>query len=643
MKRIHIAIFAFMALFQSSFSQNYQELQKLKEEYSKALERQSLQKPKEVSDAEKAIASTSLPEKIIYSRNDIQSLLESTNRLLQRLKFFEDSTAKMPYVGYKFFTKRDSLPFWQNLPIPQTYVLGPGDEVIISIWGESNSRNVKTINRDGQIFVENIGILNLGDKNIEEATDYITFKFSRVYSTLAGNSPKSFIDLTLGELKSVNVHFVGFVNLPGVHVVHPFSNVISGLIQAGGVDIKGTLRDIKVIRNGKVINSIDFYNYLIKGKLLNDIRLLDQDVVLVSPRKSTIPITGRIINPGYYEILKNEKLSDLIGFSGGIERGASKSLFVYNESSSGRGNFIVDLEDASNFILSRSDSVHLVKYPSISNYVKIQGQVKNPGSYPFNDKMKITDILNATMSMDDLDFAKTMDLSRLFIFREDSQKSTPIFIKTNLDENIELQNGDHITVPLKDVNKEIESIIITGEIRIPGIYPVNGLTSLRSILELSGGLSQNALENGIEIFRDTLKIAWDDDEFLLNGGDSLNVLKKSGLVLIDGEVNVPGYLSYRKKDSIKKYIARAGGYTSFAEKNNVYIIYPNGISFSMSAWPSPKVKEGSRIIVEQRKIGGEEQLSGWEVFATISSQAGSIATTLLSLSLIMNQVGNNGN
>ena len=113
-------------------------------------------------------------------------------------------------------------------------------------------------------------------------------------STLIGEAPKSFIDLTLGELKSINIHFIGFVNIPGVHVVHPFSNVISGLIQAGGVKNKGSLREIQIIRNNELIGSIDIYNYLMRGVSFNDIRLMDQDIVYVPPRKSTIAITGNI-------------------------------------------------------------------------------------------------------------------------------------------------------------------------------------------------------------------------------------------------------------------------------------------------------------------------------------------------------------
>ena len=132
-------------------------------------------------------------------------------------------------------------PFWQNLPLSSNYVLGPGDQVIIALWGESNSYSSAIINRDGQIFIEKIGVLDLGGKSLTDAKNYLKSKFSRVYSTLVGQNPKSFIDLTIGELKSINVHFVGFVNIPGVHLVHPFSNVVTGLIQAGGIDFKGDI------------------------------------------------------------------------------------------------------------------------------------------------------------------------------------------------------------------------------------------------------------------------------------------------------------------------------------------------------------------------------------------------------------------
>ncbi|SVD75166.1 uncharacterized protein METZ01_LOCUS428020, partial [marine metagenome] len=217
-KRLFALLIFFMG--QVLLSQSYQELQNLQDEYKRVLERQALQKPMEISEAEKTASSTALPDKLIYSRKDIESLLVNTEKLLEQLKFLEDSTSKMPYIGYEIFTQRDTIPFWQNLPIPKYYSLGPGDEIIISLWGETNTYDSKVINRDGQIYIENIGILNLGGKTVDDAKKYVLSKYSRVYSTLLGVNPKSFIDITLGELKSVNVHFVGFVNIPGVHMIH---------------------------------------------------------------------------------------------------------------------------------------------------------------------------------------------------------------------------------------------------------------------------------------------------------------------------------------------------------------------------------------------------------------------------------------
>ena len=642
MKFNKILVFTIITLNQVVLSQNYQELKKLQSEYKEALERQALQKPAEISEAEKTAKSTALPDKLIYSRKDIESLLVNTEKLLKELRFLEDTVQKMPFIGYEFFTQRDTIPFWQNLPIFNHYILGPGDEVIIALWGESNSYFSEKINRDGQVYIENIGILNLSGKTVDNAKQYIISKYSRVYSTLIGESPKSFIDLTLGELKSVNIHFVGFVNIPGVHVVHPFSNVISGLIQAGGIINKGSLREIQIIRNNEIIGSIDIYNYLMRGESFNDIRLMDQDIVYVPSRKSTIAITGNILRPGYYEILEKEKLSDLVGFAGGRDRFSSNSIFLYKNGRNNNEGHLIAHDQTSSYLISEGDSIHVPQKPNFDNYVNIQGQIKNPGKYPFNENMKLNDLVNATMSTYDKDFYKTMNLSSINIYRKNPISKDPLIITTSLEENIKLKNGDHITMPLNNVFEPIESIIITGEVETPGAYPANNLTTLDDILALSGGYTDFALKDGIEIFRDTLKIAWEKTSFILEGGDSLNVLKKSGLILVDGEVNVPGYISFKKNDSVKKYIKRAGGFTAFAEKRNIYITYPNGTSIPVSTWLSPKVKEGSTIVVNQRTISGSGDLSGWQAVSMISNQAGSIAATLLSLSLMINQ-RNSGN
>ena len=284
--------------------------------------------------------------------------------------------------------------------------MGPGDEIIISMWGESNSLLTEVINRDGQIFVEKIGILNLGGKSLNEAKQHIISKYSRVYSTLVSPIPKSYVDLTLGELKSINVHFVGFVNIPGVHMVHPFSNVITGLIQAGGVDNMGTLRDIQIIRNDEILDNVDLYDYLISGKSFNTTRLLDQDIIYVPPRYSTIPITGRVLRPGYYESLIDEDLEDLIGFSGGRNSKSSNHIFLYKDDNGTNNGFIVEYNKRSNFLINQGDSIHIPSANFNYSYVQIQGRIKNPGKYPFNSEMRIKNLIESTNSLDDEDFTE---------------------------------------------------------------------------------------------------------------------------------------------------------------------------------------------------------------------------------------------
>ena len=641
MKSIQNIIFIALFLIANQYlhSQNLNELKKLQTEYEKVLEMQSLNKPDEIKDAEDASSAMVLPYKSVYSRKEIESLIENTEKLIDKLKLIDDSTKNMPFHGYHIFAQRDTIPFWQNLPIPKNYILGPGDELIISLWGETDFHISQTINRDGQIYIENVGILNIGGKSVEDAKKYILSRFSRVYSTLLGNNPKSFIDITLGELKSVNVHFVGFVNFSGVHLIHPFSNIITGLMQAGGINVDGTLRDIHLIRNGERIGSIDIYNYLYKGKAINNFRLMDQDIIYVPPRLSTIALSGQVKKPGYYEIIDKETISTLIDLAGGKSIRAGQTIFLYKNNYSLENSYLIDRDEVSKYFVADGDSIHVPIKQKINRFVRIEGQVRNPGKYPYQKNMSLNDLINATMTLNDKDFIKTADLSKIVLNRRNPSGESPIELIVNYnDKEFLLNNGDHITVSRINQFFPIESVIITGEINRPGVYPVNNLTNLSKIIDLSGGYTKYGLEDGIEIFRDSLKIGWHDKSFILNDGDSLNVLKKSGLVLINGEVNAPGYLDFKKGDSMMKYIKRAGGFSSFAEPRDIFIIYPNGTAMPYSRLFPPKVLEGSIITVNQRNISGSPKgPSGWEAFSIISTQAGNVATTLLTLMLLLEQ------
>ncbi len=642
--KFHYFIFiTFFSLFclESISAQTYEELKKMQDEYKRALDRQSLKKSTDISNAEeKASIDVTLPDMLLYSKRDVESLISNTKELLERIEALEDSVEKMPFIGYDLFSTRDTIPFWQNLPVPQNYILGPGDQIIISLWGEIDLVKDVIVNRDGEFYVENIGIINVAGRSIAESKKYIQSRYSKVYSTLRGENPKSYLDISLGKLKSINVHFVGYVNVPGVHMIHPFSNIVMGLNQAGGINERGSLRYLEVIRDNKIIKEIDLYEYLFKGVSLNDIRLLDQDIIFVKSRYSTIPVNGSIIRPGYYETRADETLDDLIIAAGGINRSLNQNIYVFrNTNSPSEGDYILDFNEISDFKIINGDSVHVPKISISNKFIQISGQVKDAGKYPFEKDMTLKDVLSITSSSKNNEFLKTMNLNNIRIYRKNPDDKLPISVNlTNYDENYKILNGDHINFSPSNKFDSIVSVIVTGEVEKPGLIAINSNTSLADIIKLSGGITKEALSGGIEIFRDSLKIAWEDKNFVIAESDSINFLRKSGLVKVEGEVNSPGYISYIKGYNLKKYINKAGGYTAFADNKNVLIIYPNGIAIPNKRFKSPKVLEGSTIIVNQRSLYGYKGENNNTNFSTITAQAGSFATSILSIILIMNQL-----
>ena len=188
--------------------------------------------------------------------------------------------------------------------------------------------------------------------------------------------------------------------------------------------------------------------------------------------------------------------------------------------------------------------------------------------------MTLEDLIIATQSTLDQEYMKTVDVEKIQISRKNPTSNFPLYLNVDLNENfVELKNGDNITVPKKLILKEVESVVVTGEIKTPGLYPVNDFSSIQSIVDLAGGFTDKSLYNGIEIFRDSLIVGWNNLDFPLLKGDSLNVLKKTGSVRVQGEVNSRGYYSYKKGDSIKEYLRRAGGLI-IADPRDVFITYP---------------------------------------------------------------------
>ena len=320
----------------------------------------------------------------------------------------------------------------QNLPSPSNYLLGPGDELLVFLWGETELAKKYIINKDGNIFDDKVGMINLTGKNINEAKAYLVEKFSKVYSTLTTKTKSTFLEVSLGKIKSINVSFVGRVNNLGIFPIHPFSTIISGLIQAGGIDTTGSLRNIYVKRNGKTIRKFDFYDYIISGNIKDDIRLMDQDVILVPVRQSTVYLDSSIYVPGIYEITEKETLKDLINIAGGIKPDASDLISIEritpinmrNKANKLNSAFYVNVNETENVKIYDGDKIIVPRLIKSVNRVEIIGQAMNPGSYKFFEGMMLSDLINLSGGMKDKTFIKSISKRSAEIIRRNLIQNT---------------------------------------------------------------------------------------------------------------------------------------------------------------------------------------------------------------------------
>ena len=286
--------------------------------------------------------------------------------------------------GHDLFQNRNlSFEPSANLATPQNYKLGPGDEVIIDIWGASQSTIQQVISPDGNIMVEDLGPVYLNGKTIQEADAYIKKVFSQIYSGLGGDDSNSSIKLSLGQNRSVLVNVMGDVENPGTYQVSSFATVFNAIYMAGGVSDLGSMRTVKLFHEGKEVAIIDMYDYIRNGKVQDDIRLNDNDVVIVSPHSLLVNIDGRIRRPMYYEMKENETLANLIDYAGGLESDAyRKDVRVIRMGDFQRQIFTVDKDAQSSFRLMDGDSVYVDSIQTtFANMAEVRGAVYRPGQF----------------------------------------------------------------------------------------------------------------------------------------------------------------------------------------------------------------------------------------------------------------------
>ncbi len=667
---IYILFFTFSGL---AFGQSLQELQKLKAEYEKFKENQN-QTIIPGANLDQMDPSISSPRTAtITPLNNQFTLVDTADNFLS-------------HFGYDFFVRRDTISFWENLPIPSGYLLGPGDEVIISIWGETEFQLDYVISRDGTIYDEKVGRLNLTGKTLDEANDYLKLQFGRVYSTLKGRTPTTFIDISIGTLRLINVNIVGEVAYPGVYPVHPFSNIITALIQAGGVDTTGSLRKIKLKRAKENDIYFDLYDYLLKGNIPNDIQLRDQDIIVVPTRKSTITIDSSVVRPGIYESIVGESVKELIDYAGGLKPSASPVITLKRiqpikkdpTSEPNIENYYINYQNSDLTRIENGDSLIVRNMFYSSKQVEIIGQVKRPGIYPFYKGMTLKNLIKLGGGFGDTTFVKSIYMKSAEIVRRDPNSPYEQVININLEkfivgnDDLELQNLDRFVVHANRNFFEKKNVQILGEVNIPGSYPlIREKETLRSLIDRAGGMTKKALKDGVSIYRDKkyvekglskdptsqtyqpfmqanpniipntplelddgeieekwIRVAWENENVRLMPGDSVIIREETGTINISGEVYNPGLIEYQKGKSLREYINLAGGVTLSGDKNDVIVIYANGVVIPKKFMRSPKVLDGSTIIVNQKELKEPFDITGFA-----SSLLSIISTTVTILVL----------
>jgi protein involved in polysaccharide export with SLBB domain len=640
-------IFFIFFIFSPVYSQTYEEIIKLREQYDQL--KQSQIEATLTNDGESILKSEedTGPTRIIYKPEDLDEfyrtqLSQLTKSLydLNQIKSFFDSTNKLTHFGYNLFTNRDTISFFDNMPLPANYTLGSGDEVNVSLWGEVEKEETSIINREGNIFLDDIGIVSLRGSTLSQAKKKIENSYSKTYSTIKGENPSTFIDISLGQLKGLNIHILGSVKYPGVYAMHPFSDPFTALFYAGGIDTIGSLRDIQVHRNGIKLHSIDLYDIIHGGSIKEQIRLLDQDIIFVPSRKSKVIVNGAITIPGYFELINSETALDLINYAGGLATNASSVITLKRiQSPFSRQNddlainyFHIPIDSLPNYKMQNGDSL-TIDY--ISNYyptITINGWVKRPGQYPFIKGMSLIQLFEIGGGLFDENWLLGSQDNLVSVIKLDKNGNTKTI---NYDYNqiingsvqITLNPYDEVQVA-KSINNNFENYIsIEGAVKAEGIYSISS-RSIIDIINDAGGFLPNAYKEGIELYRDTIKVGINSLSIIPLHGDSIYVPTPPGSVKILGSVNNPGPVSFQRDLSINEFIDLAGGYGTYANKKDVFIIYPNGIARKKNRFSSPIVLDGSTIMVSTNQLV-VEQTNYLEVTQQIASIIGSLATVAL--------------
>ena len=557
-----------------------------------------------------------------YYREKMKVIQKDLSQL-SRLLLSTDSIPPLPSFGYNFFSLRDSIQFIDNANVSANYVLGYGDEIIISVWGQAEQHERAMLERDGTVFIKNVGLLYLGGKTASEAKTYINKRFGKVYASLNSEPPLTYLEFSIGKVKNINITVAGHVQFPGNYVVNPSMSIPNILVLAGGVTETGTLRNIMVQREGSVIDSMDLYPLITGNGLSKSLRILDSDVIVVPPRGETVAVTGAVLIPAYFETTDKNNINSVLQYAGGISRNGSNQVIIARY---GAPNIYVSKNQFDSTPVMNGDSLifpkRLMQVKSISISVNNRPLTKIPWieGLSFDIILKIVHV--------DPNNIKDVELVRRSS-KDGTQRTQPFNFPQN--DNFKFLPSDHLSVHLYEKFTPTKMVVVKGDVNSPGVYPlINNRETLNSILSRSGGLQTSSDINNVIVKRDTLIFGSKTGDLILTPGDTVIAKPIVGTVKVEGEVHNPGNISWSANISAKDYLSFAGGLTTYGDKKHIVYITPYGEASRINTRSNISILPGSIIRVSEKSLS--EQNVKPDRFQQISS----LVTTLVSIAILAN-------
>ena len=535
---------------------------------------------REIKDGEdKTLKNQQLNEEIGFM--DIDSLIYYRN-------YFKEDDRQV--FGRNIFNN-EMLTFEpsMNIPTPANYRLGAGDAVVIDVWGASQTTFEGTVSPDGTVTIEGVGPLTLAGMTVKEANDYVKKQLGRFYSN-------SNITLTVGETRSIQVQVMGEVMVPGTYTLSALSSAFNALYAAGGISEIGTLRDIKVFRQGRVVSTIDVYDYILNGNTKGDIRLADNDVIVVGPYECLVNIRGKVKRPMFYEMKEDESVSRILDYAGGFAGDAyTDNVRLIRKSGREYSVYTVGEFEMNGFLLKDGDSLYVDSIiPRFSNMAEIRGAVFHPGQYQMDGSIKtVRQLIKAADGLREDAFLKRAVMHRQ---KEDlTMEALSVDVEGIMDgtvADIPLRKNDILFIPSSLDMKGERTLTIDGEVNFPGVYQYADNTTIEDLVLQAGGFTEAASMAKVDVFRriknpdavtDDEKLSethsfslrdglvmGDGQDFHLQPYDEVFVRKSPAYseqrnVKISGEVNFSGsYAMDNKNYRLSDLVKAAGGLSSLA-------------------------------------------------------------------------------